>query len=89
MLLRLLKLKIARRVLERTNAIKFLGVLLDENITRTNDIHSIEMKFATNIGLLYRAKYLLDQPSLKTIYFSYIHSYPRQPLSVWCPLKGH
>ena len=32
-------------------------------------------KLAKNLGLLYQAKYILDNESLKTIYFSYIHSY--------------
>ena len=30
---------------------------------------------AKNIGLLYKARQFLDKESLKTIYFSYIHSY--------------
>ena len=32
-------------------------------------------KLAKNLGLLYQAKHILDYKSLKTIYFSYIHSY--------------
>ena len=38
-------------------------------------IHTVEKKLAKNIGLLYRAKYLLNESSLKCIYFAYIHSY--------------
>ena len=73
--LKLPALKIANREIERTNAIKFLGILLDEIISWKNHIRSVEKKLAKNIGLLYRAKYLLDDSSLKTICFSYIHSY--------------
>ena len=36
--LKLPELKIANRAIERTNAIKFLGVLLDENSTWENRI---------------------------------------------------
>ena len=73
--LKLPELKIANRAIERTNAIKLLGVLLNENITWKNHICSFEKKLSKNIGLLYHAKYLLDESSLKTVYFSYIHSY--------------
>ena len=81
--LKLPELKIANRAIERTHAIKFLGVLLDENITWKNHICSVEKKLAKNIGLLYRAKYFLDESSLKTVYFSYIHSYLNYANIAW------
>ena len=81
--LKLPALKIANREIERINAIKFLGILLDENISWKNHIRSVEKELAKNIGLLYRAKYLLDDSSLKTIYFSYIHSYLNYANIAW------
>ena len=42
--LKLPALKIANREIERTNAIKFLGILLDENISWKNHIRSVEKK---------------------------------------------
>ena len=44
--LKLPALTIANREIERTNAIKFLGILLDENISWKNHIRSVEKKFA-------------------------------------------
>ena len=49
--------------------------MLNENISWKEHIKTIEKKLAKNIGLLYHAKPYLDVMSLKTIYFSYIHSY--------------
>ena len=69
------ELQIANRATDRTNAIKFLGVLLDENVNWKSHICSGEMKTAKNIGLLYCEKYLLDESSIKTVYFSYIYSF--------------
>ena len=68
-------LKIADNNIERKTAIKFLGVMLDENISWEEHISTVETKLAKNIGLLYRAKPLLEEKSLKSIYFAYIHSY--------------
>ena len=49
--------------------------MLDENIAWEKHIRTIESKLAKNIGLLYRAKPLLQVKSLKSTYFAYIHSY--------------
>ena len=54
---------------------KFLCVLLDENLSWKEHIKYLENKIAKNIGLLYRAKPFLDKESLLALYYSYIHSY--------------
>ena len=82
-LLKLPELKIANRAIERTHVIKFLGVLLDENITWENHIFSVEKKLDKNISFLYSAKYFLDESSPKTVYFSYIHSYLNYAKIAW------
>ena len=46
--------------------------MLDENISWEEHI---ETKLAKNIALFYRAKPLLEENSLKFIYFAYINSY--------------
>ena len=41
---------------EKVNAMKFLGALLDDNLSRKEHIKYLENKMAKNIGLMYRAK---------------------------------
>ena len=53
----------------------FLGVMLVENIPWKQYIEKVENILSKNIGLLCKAKQLLDNKPLKNIYFSYIHSY--------------
>ena len=60
--------------IKRENSIKFLGVIIDENLTWKNHIEVVENKISKNIGVLYRASHLLDFKNLK-IYFSFIHIY--------------
>ena len=50
------------------------------------DIHTVENKKAKNVGLLYRAKYLLNKSSLKCIYFAYIHSYLNHANIAWASI---
>ena len=49
--------------------------MLDQNISWEEHIRTVETKLAKYIGLLCRAKPLLKEKSLKSIYFAYIHSY--------------
>ena len=73
--LKLPDLKIVNSVLKMQTSIKFLGIMLDENISWKEHIKTVENKLSKNIGLLCKSKQLLDNESLKSIYFSYIHSY--------------
>ena len=49
------------------NSIKFLGVIIDENLTWKNHIEVVENKISKNIGVLYRAIHLLDFENLLKI----------------------
>ena len=49
--------------------------MLDENISWKEHIKTVENKLSKNIGLLCKAKELLDDKSLKCIYFSNVHYY--------------
>ena len=46
------RLLMQKHKVERVKSIKFLGVLLDENLSRKDHIKCIENKVAKNIGLL-------------------------------------
>ena len=81
--LKLRDLKIANNQIERKKGIKFLSVMLDENVNWQEHIRTVENKIAKNIGLNYRAKYLLNESSLKRIYFAYIHSYLNYANIAW------
>ena len=48
--------------------------MLDENISWKEHIRIFKTKLTKNIELLYRAKPLLEEKHLKSIYFAYIHS---------------
>ena len=82
-LLKLPALKTADNNTERKTAVKCLGVMLDENISWEEHIRTVETKLAKNIGLIYHAKHSLEEKSLKSIYFAYIHSYLNYANIAW------
>ena len=47
--------------IKRTTSIKFLGIMVDENLTWNGHIRILENKLSKNIGLLYGAKPYLDK----------------------------
>ena len=61
--------------IKRESSVKFLGVIVDEDITWNKHTEIVENKISPNIGILYRASHYLDKKSLKSIYFSFIHNY--------------
>ena len=54
--LKLPELKIGNNIIEKATSIKFLGVMIDENISWRDHMKRVENKLSKNIGLLYQAK---------------------------------
>ena len=54
--LQLPNLKINNNKIKRSSSIKFLGVLVDENLTWIDHITLVENKLSKNLGLLNKAK---------------------------------
>ena len=73
--------------IQRTDCIRFLGVLFDENLTWNNHMHLIENKISKHVGILYKAKYIINQHGLKSLYYSFIHSYLKYGNIVWASTK--
>ena len=67
------KLNTNNNEIERLEYLKFLGVLLDDNLCWKEHIKYIESKIAKNIGLLYKAKPYIDKRFFHCIILTYIH----------------
>ena len=65
------RLKIDDNQIKRVESIKFLGVLIDENLFWRVHIKYIESKISKTLGLLYKVKNLIKK-GLMFLYFSYI-----------------
>ena len=71
------------REIKRITLIKYLGVLIDDHLTQKEHVILTENKVSKNLGLLYRARRVLDSTALKNLYFSFIHSYLNYGNIVW------
>lgn len=64
-------LVINNKEINRISSIKFLRVLIDEHLTWKERIALIEKEISKNLGILYRAKRLLDTSALKIVIFRF------------------
>ena len=70
-------------VINRTNHIKFLGVMVDQHLTFESHVRYIKGKISRGIGILYKAKRLLQASSLLTLYYSFVYPYFTYCITVW------
>ena len=69
--------------METVESVRFLGALLDENLSLKDHVKYTENKVAKKINLLYRGKLFLDKNSLLTLFYSYIHTYSNYANLSW------
>ena len=62
---------------------KFLGVMIDNNLTFVNHILYTKGKMAKAIGILYRGKKFFSESTMKTLYNVFVYPYLMYCIEVW------
>lgn len=62
---------------------KFLGVIINENLTWTDHIETIKKKISKNIGIIKHIKHQLSSNVLRSLYFTLINPYLEYCNMVW------
>ena len=76
-------LRLNGKVLHESKKIKYLGLILDDKLTWKFHINELRKKLNRSIGIMYKLKTYCSEYTLKSIYFSLIHSYISYGISVW------
>ena len=82
--LQLPALKINNYEIKSSRSIKFLGIMVDEYLNWKDHKNVIENKLSKKLGLLHKAKQILNAKAMKSLYFSFLHSYLTYGNVVWC-----
>lgn len=77
------QMKIDGVEMERVHEIKFLGVTIDDKISWKSQIKNVQSKVSRSIAIIYKAKKVLDQTSLHTLYCSLVSPYWLYCAEVW------
>ena len=70
-------------ILQRTNSLKYLGVIIDYKLNWTQHIAHDKNKISKGIGIMYRARNYLSKLSMRKLYYSYIYPYLIYCIEVW------
>ena len=74
---------IGDRKIERVKSIKFLGILLDENINWRHHLSELSKKLARTCGVLHKSRHLLPTNVLICLYNSLFSSFLSYGIVVW------
>ena len=69
--------------LERVNTTKFLGVIIDENLTWKNHIDAISKTISRNIGMLTKMKHYVPGYILYSLYCTLVLPYINYGILIW------
>lgn len=70
-------------ILKRVNKTKFLGVIVDENLSWKYHIEGISNTLSRNIGVLNKMKYFVPKRILRSLYYSFIFPYLSYGILAW------
>ena len=79
----LIAIRVNGRLLKRVKRIKYLGSVVDENVTWVDHINYISVKIRRNIGILKRMRLTVPRESLVLLYKTLIEPYFRYCNTVW------
>ena len=79
----LIAIRVNGRLLKRVKRIKYLGSVVDENLTWDDHINYISVKIRRNIGILKRMRLTVPRESLVLLYKTLIEPYFRYCNTVW------
>jgi hypothetical protein len=77
------RLHINNSNIQKVNQTKFLGVILDENLSWKQHIQYVKTKVSKNIGILSKARRYLNLNCLKSLYYSFIYPYFVYCIRIW------
>ena len=77
------KLYMAENYIERTNAYKYLGVIIDEKLDWKPQISQLCQKLASVCGVISKVRYYLNSKSLMLLYHSLVASRIRYGILCW------
>ena len=67
--------KINDSVLNRVNNMKYLGVIIDHKLKWCEHISYVKNKVSKSLGIIFKARVVLDQQCLLTLYNSFVYPY--------------
>ena len=78
-----LSIKIGDETINRVSHTKFLGIWIDDKLNWSHHIANAKNKISKGLGILWRAKRLLLEKTMVTLYYSFIYPYLHYGITAW------
>ena len=69
--------------IKQVNCVKYLGVFLDDKLTRKKNIKHIETKVSTASGAIFKLRKYIPQRALMSVYCSVVYFYLQYAIICW------
>ena len=76
-------IRFGRKKIQRENYVKFLGILLDANLSWKYHINELSKKLSRTVGIFYKIRHLVPLEVLKMLYYSLFYSFISYGITVW------
>ncbi len=77
------RLTICDQSIKEMKSIQYLGVIIDSNFKWKEHVNYLTIKIKTNVGLLSKIRYFVDQATLVSLYYALVYPYFTYSLIAW------
>ena len=74
---------IGNEEIKQVECTKFLGVYIDEKLSWNTHVKNVKNKLSKGAGIMYKAKSLVNDSTLMTIYYSFVYPYLYYGIIAW------
>ena len=76
-------IRLGKKKIKRESCVKFLGIMLDANLSWKYHIAELSKKLSRSIGIFHKIRHLVPLEILKTLYYSLFYSFVSYGIAVW------
>ena len=76
-------LEIKKKLIEQKNSIKYLGIIIDSNLSWKEHIHQLSKKISRGIGIISKLRHYVNKSILVQLYYSLIYPFLTYGLIIW------
>ena len=83
-----LQIKIGDVLIKRTSSVKYLGIIMDENLTWCEHLDYLQKKLMKFVGIFYKRRKVLPNECRRNLYYAFVHSNIIYGIEIYCNTRS-